>query len=385
MGSVVILGGRSLFASSLYPSKKNDKLTSGSRENYRIFSEGQIGNLKLKNRIVRSAAFMGMSGTGILNEQGIAYYKALVEGGVGLIISGHMGIMKVDPSDPWYMSTRINHDDCIPNIRPLAEAVHQADNRCKVIAQINHVGMQDIIEHPISPSGIWPGSEKEYHVLSTEEVEGIVNDFIDAADRSQKAGFDGAQLHSAHGYLLSTFLSSYSNRRTDKYGGSTEKRVTIIREIVEGIRIRNGPDFPVLIKMNADDMIPGGINMESFPELAKEVAKTGVDAIEISSNHPIRKEIDTLESQSYHLAYAEKLNLDIPVILTGGNKSVEQLEHILQKGQVDFMGFARPLIREPDLPARWLKGSGNATCDCISCNECFTSLTRGETAKCQLI
>jgi 2,4-dienoyl-CoA reductase-like NADH-dependent reductase (Old Yellow Enzyme family) len=357
-----------------------------SRENYKVFSEGQIGKLTLKNRMVRSAAFMGMSHSAY-TEEAIAYYQALAEGGVGMIISGHMGVMKSDPSGLWYSSTRINDNECVSNISQMAEVVHKADNNCKVIAQINNPGMQDIIKKPISPSGIYVGPRqnpgKEFHVPTTGEVEEIVLEFINAGERVGLAGFDGVQLHAAHGYLLSTFLSPYANRRTDRYGGSLENRVTIIREIVEGIRERNGSGFPVLIKMNADDFINGGVDMENFPSLAKEVAKTGVDAIEISSNNPIRRDLDDTENQSYHLGYAQKLDLTIPVILTGGNKSVESLERIIQDQKLDFFGFARPLIREPDLPNRWLEGKGNDICDCISCNLCFSSLAQGKKAACQ--
>jgi 2,4-dienoyl-CoA reductase-like NADH-dependent reductase (Old Yellow Enzyme family) len=268
----------------------------------------------------------------------------------------------------------------------MADAVHQADQSCKVIAQINNPGMQDIIENPISPSGIYmgamPNSGKKFRVPTTAEVEEIVSEFIHAGERAGKAGFDGVQLHAAHAYLLSTFLSPHTNRRTDKYGGSLENRVTIVREIVEGIRERNGQDFPVLIKMNADDFIDGGVDLENFPSLADEVSRTGVDAIEISSNNPIRRNLDDPGKQCYHLSYAEQLDLDIPLILTGGNKNVESLEEIMQQKKIDFFGFARSLIREPDLPGRWLEGKGNDTCDCISCNLCFSYLMQGEKTEC---
>ena len=314
-GTFAMLFGRSLLASVFGRSSQAGPPRSGSREAYKLFSQGRIGNLVLKNRLVRSAAFMGMSHQAYTDEA-IAYYKALAEGGVGLIISGHMGVMKSDPGGGWYSMTRINDDGCIPNIRKMADAVHKVSRDCKVVAQINNPGMQDVIENPISPSGIYVGAirnpEKEFHVPSTGEVEEIVTEFINAAERVQKAGFDGVQLHAAHGYLLSTFLSPYANRRTDKYGGSAEKRVTIIREIVTGIRERNGGDFPVLIKMNCDDYTEGGVDMDNFPALAAEVAKTGLDAIEISSNYPIRKDLDDPEKQSYHLDYTEKLNLKIP-------------------------------------------------------------------------
>ena len=164
-----------------------------------------------------------------------------------------------------------------------------------------------------------------------------------------------------------------------------DKRVTIVREIVAQVRQHIGADFPILLKMNCDDNVEGGIDINSFPALANEIAKTGVDAIEVSGNNPARKELDDLEKQSYFREYIEKLNIDIPVILTGGNKSIELIEKIAQKGKVDFFSFARPLIREPNLPNRWLEGIGSEECTCISCNLCTGYLDKGELTRCRVV
>jgi len=240
-------------------------------------------------------------------------------------------------------------------------------------------------DYAVAPSSIrWSNIRKKVRVLSTAEVEDIVMHFAEAARRAREAGFDGAEIHCAHGYLLSSFLSPYTNRRTDKYGGSTEKRVTIVREIVAQVRQSTGADFPLLLKMNCDDAVEGGIDIDSFPALAKEIAKTGVNAIEISGNNTCRTELDSPEQQSYYMNYAEKLNLDIPLILTGGNKSIERIEKIFQKSKIDFFGFARPLIQEPDLPNRWLKGIDGAECTCISCNRCLYGLGKGTATHCPL-
>jgi len=202
-------------------------------------------------------------------------------------------------------------------------------------------------------------------------------------------GFDGVQLHAAHGGLLSCFLSPYTNRRDDVYGGSVKNRARMVREIVSGAREKVG-DFPILIKMNGTDYVPGGIGVEDLPELAQEMQSCGVDAIEVSGGmwdclarteeelgfRPApapesHTRIERPDKQSYFLKYAERLDLDIPVILVGGNRDVERLEEIVRGDKVDFVALCRPLISEPDLPQRWLEGRGKNTTDCISCNACL--------------
>jgi 2,4-dienoyl-CoA reductase-like NADH-dependent reductase (Old Yellow Enzyme family) len=315
------------------------------RDNYKVFSEGRIANLRLKNRLVKAATVEGAAQECEFSDLGVAFYKALSEGGVGLIISGMMAVMREDI--PFSTMTCIYEDRLISSIQKIADAVHQAQNGCKVIAQIGHGGMQTPAEHPVAPSAIaWPRIEKTLHVLSTNEVENIITHFVRAAMRAREAGFDGVEIHCAHGYLLSSFLS------------------------------------PILIKMNCDDMVEEGIDINSFPALANEVAKTGVDAIEVSGNSPAREELDDLEKQSYFRKYIEKLDMNIPVILTGGNKSIELIEEIAQKGNADFFGFARPLIREHDLPNRWLEGIGGVVSTCISCNGCLSSMWEGPLTRC---
>jgi 2,4-dienoyl-CoA reductase-like NADH-dependent reductase (Old Yellow Enzyme family) len=184
---------------------------------------------------------------------------------------------------------------------------------------------------------------------------------------------------------LSCFLSSYTNRREDAYGGSAKGRARIVREIVTQARETVG-NFPILIKMNATDYVEGGVDLETFPALAKAVEDAGVDAIEISGGmwdclnrseeelgfRPVpspesHTRIQPPEKQSYFLKYAEALNLRIPVILVGGNRDVERLEAILQQGRVNLIALCRPLISEPSLPNRWREGRGSSGTDCNSC------------------
>ena len=266
----------------------------------------------------------------------------------------------------------------------LAEKVHKCAPRCKIVAQLSG-------EYPgVGPSDIpSPFSRTKLKPLSTEQIQAIVYCFIQAIAGVKDDGFDGVQLHAAHGGLLSRFLSPYTNRREDEYGGSAENRARIIREIVDGARRMVG-DFPILIKMNCTDYVEGGTDIVTFPGLAQAIQGAGVDAIEISGGmwdclvrtedelgfRPVpapesHTRINSPEKQSYFLKFAEKLKLDIPVILVGGNRDVERLEEIIRQGKVDFFALCRPLISEPDLPKRWLEGRGSSGTDCISCNACL--------------
>jgi 2,4-dienoyl-CoA reductase-like NADH-dependent reductase (Old Yellow Enzyme family) len=323
------------------------------RGDYNIFSEGQLGTLRLKNRLIRSATFESAGSNGEVTNVYIDLHRNLAEGGVAMITTGITAVAVEEDAMP--AQIHVYDDQYIEGLSRVADAVHNADSECKIIAQVGHRG-------------------NKVAVLSTEEVEEIITCFAEAIRRVQQAGWDGIELHGAHSYLLSSFLSPSTNIRTDKFGGSIENRVRIIRDIMDQAREQVGDDFLIQIKVNCYDIIPGGININNFPELAMEIEKTGIDAINVSGMFPLRKNIDSPEKQSYFLEYAESLNVKVPIILTGGNRSIELLEGILQNGKVDFFGLARPLVREPDLPNRWLQGSGGADSTCISCNGCYDKI-----------
>jgi 2,4-dienoyl-CoA reductase-like NADH-dependent reductase (Old Yellow Enzyme family) len=285
----------------------------------------------------------------------------------------------------------------IPEIARIAEVVHASGSDCKIVAQLSYAGRQVLHDNTVAecvgPSDVpSPILRKQARELTEEEIQSIVDCYVDAIARVKKAGYDGAQLHAAHGYLLSSFLSPYTNRRHDRYGGSIEKRVAILREIIT--KARDSVDrFPILIKMNCTDHVAGGIDIETFPEVAKEVSALGVDAIEVSGGMwdclirsekelgffplPIpesRTRINSLDKQSYFVGHAEKLALNIPVIVVGGHRNIEKIEEIMSRGTVDFFALSRPLISEPDLPNRWLEGRGSEKADCVSCNSCLLEL-----------
>ena len=346
------------------------------RRYYKIFSEGVIGSMRLKNRLVRSATMIGAASRGKPTDKYISMHRDLARGGIGMIITGFM--IPAEEDARYSKQMFIYEDGHIPGLRRVADEIHRTDGRCRVVAQIGHSG------ETVSPSGIrWPFPwKRQGRALSTREVEGIVTNIAQAIRRVKESGFDGVELHGAHAYLLSSFLSPLTNRRRDRYGGSLKKRVHIIREIMDQARRFVGSDFPILIKLNSDDNIEGGIKPENFPALAREIVKTGIDAIDVSGNDCLKTGISSIEDETYFLKGAEGLDVKVPIIVTGGNRTVEHLEGILKKDEVDFFGLARPLIREPGLPDRWLEGRGGDRSRCIDCNGCFGVIMRGETTYC---
>lgn len=364
-----------------------------SRENYAVFSTAKIGNLDLKNRLIRSATCeYKMAEDGSATEIVLDIYRKLANGGVGMIITGLMAVTQGGKGVSGQAC--IDDDRFIVEIAKIAEAVHNQDNNCAVVAQLCHSGRQLTHENTtadcVGPTAMSsPLLEKKARELSGDEVETIITAFVNGIIRAEKAGFDGAQLHGAHGYLLSSFLSPYTNQRRDCFGGSTQNRVQIIKAIVERARKTVG-DFPILIKVNCDDHVVGGITKASFPELISELSATGVDAIEISGGIwdclvrseeelgfvpvPIpesRTQLDKPEKQSYYYSYVNTLNATVPLILVGGNRNIEALETIIQEQKVDFISMSRPLIAEPGLPERWLQGVGSDKANCVSCNACL--------------
>ncbi|MHA1904785.1 MAG: NADH:flavin oxidoreductase [Candidatus Thorarchaeota archaeon] len=359
------------------------------RNHYKIFTEGHIAKLSLSNRLVRSATW----DPSILKSRQMTYevlglYKELALGGVGLIITGGFTVFNQRAADDNSSNWLSGYTDLrVAGIEKLAEIVHTSRSECRIIAQLENGSLDAMPSETTSPF-----SKRKFRSLTVEEIGDIVDCFVEAIVDMMKASFDGIQLHAAHGGLLSRFLSPYTNHRDDTYGGSIVNRARIIREIVSKAR-QSVRDFPILIKMNCTDYLVGGSDIDSFPDLALEIERTGVDAIEVSGGmwdcllrseqelgfRPVpapesHTRIGNLEKQSYFLKYVEKLDVDIPVILVGGNRNIERLEEIIKREKVDFIALSRPLIREPNLPNRWREGRGSKGTECISCNSCIYSM-----------
>ena len=366
--------------------------TGSSREDYRLFSPLSVGPLQLPNRLVRSATW---DPTTVFSRQvddtTLETYRRLARGGVGLIIVGDFDVVPrraLEQGLAPNLASAFTYDDVrIGDFPRLADAVHHEVPGTPIIAQVSaHVPGKGASPVPSPFSGRAP------EPLSPGEIKALVEFFSTAIEGIRDDGFDGAQLHAAHGGLLCRFLSPYSNRRQDSYGGSSEGRTRFFFEILQAARARVG-DFPILIKMNGTDYVTGGIDTETLAEQAALLAKAGLDAIEMSGGMhealllseeelgfpPVpasesHTQISDPAKQSYFLPYARAIDVDVPVILTGGNLDAERLERILLEGDVDLIGLSRPLIREPDLPNRWRAGRGSATASCLSCNGCIYEL-----------
>lgn len=359
------------------------------RNHFKIFSEGAIAGLAISNRLIRSATWdPSILATRQMTEEVLNLYRNLALGGVGAIITGGLPVYRERlPEGDSGQPVRLYADLRVNGLEKMAGTIHRARPDCKVIAQLE-VGYVDAGPSTIST----PFSNEPVRELSLEEIEQIVACFADAIVDIRDSGFDGVQLHAAHGGLLSKFLSPYTNRREDGFGGTPGKRTRIIREIVTQARRVVG-DFPILIKMNCTDYLVGGVDIDGLPALAQEVAQAGVDAIELSGGmweclfrpeeelgfRPVpapesHTRIRKPEQQSYFLRYAKRLDLAVPIILVGGNRDIENLEAIVQGGKVDFIALCRPLIREPDLPNRWKAGIGKRVPECVSCNSCIYAM-----------
>lgn len=363
------------FGCTAIPKQGGAKPVEDSRAAYDVYSSGTIGNMMLKNRFIKAAtATESTNAEGRFMPEGLAIYRNWSKGGVGLIETGHMTVVPVDYHGMVHHLGQIWDDKQIPFLKELSGTVHGADPECKIVAFLNHLGNHPKLVHGqgiAASAQPWPGQAQAPRALSRSEVHGIGEAFANAAVRAKKAGFDGVTLQGGHKFLLHSFLSPQTNKREDEYGGSLTNRVRIIKEIVGKIKSRVGSDFPVLIKVNSYDNGSGGVDMDSFPQLAAEIARAGVDAIELSGGIPSVAEVDDPTEQSYHAVYAKGIDVGVPVILTGGNKNIDVMERLFQSGKIDFFAMARPLIRQPDLPNRWLHKSADPECTCVSCNECL--------------
>lgn len=224
--------------------------------------------------------------------------------------------------------------------------------------------------------------------MTGEEIWQIIDAFGDAARRARDAEFDAVQIHGAHGYLVSSFLSPHTNTRDDYWGGDEERRFHFLEEVYESIRENAGDSFPVLIKLNGDDLLPGGLHPEDSLRIALRLQALGIDGIEISGGmrespiKTIRPKILKPAEEAYFRETGGlfKKHLQVPVILTGGMRSRAVMEDVLRKKEADLIGMSRPLIREPGLPGKMLQ-TGKEKGDCISCNRCMNFL-RIDRVKC---
>ncbi|WP_076790143.1 NADH:flavin oxidoreductase [Chlorobium sp. KB01] len=379
-----------------------------------IFEPAHIGGIALRNRFIRSATHEGMADAeGAPLESLEKLYLRLARGGAGAIVTGYAGVNPQGRCS--FPGMLMMHSDAlVPAYRRLVEAVHREG--VPIIMQLAHCGAQTRSAvtgtRTVAPSPVRDRyfSEELPMELTEDGIREIINAFINAAVRAQTTGFDGVQLHLAHGYLLAQFLSGYTNRRRDRWGGSPENRFRIVSEIMAGIRQKLG-NYPVLAKINGYDDMPGGMRPEEAVKVALMLEASGCCAVEISSGtigeglaimrgpriptealfaanfrltslpkllRPVIARILPLITpaspkpyRNYNLEAASTIRkgVSIPVIAVGGIHTLEDASKAIADGAADFVSMSRPFINDPSIVKKFEDGSWSAS-RCTMCNYC---------------
>lgn len=345
----------------------------------KLFEPGRIGSLKLKNRLVMPPMATNFAlKDGTVTDRQIDYYEERAKGGVGLVI---VEISCVDSPVGKGTARQIAIDDdrFIPDLSKLAEAIKRHGARAAI--QIHHAGRQTSAQwtghQPVAPSPIpVPGGEQPRE-LTLSEIATLVTRFAEAAGRAKKAGFDGVEIHGAHGYLISQFLSPLSNRRRDAYGGDVEKRARFLLEVIKAIRGRVGRGYPVWCRLSAMEIgVEGGITLEETQVVAQLAEKAGVDAIHVSAHAvaPARRPPMAQPPCTFvPLAEGVKKVVSVPVI-TVGRIPPELGEGVLRDGKADFVSIGRALLADPHLLQKVAMGRMEDIRPCIYCLTCLDSL-----------
>jgi 2,4-dienoyl-CoA reductase-like NADH-dependent reductase (Old Yellow Enzyme family) len=341
----------------------------------KLFEPLNISGLKIKNRFVRSATVDNLGKNMLVTTAQLIFYSELTRGEVGLIISSGMF-----PSlDGWAAPGQlgIHKDDMIPSLKKLTDVVHE--NGGKVAAQLMHAGWfgdpKTCGYQPVGPSAmVNPVNGLEARELATEEVYEHVDDFVQAGRRAFEAGFDAVQIHGAHGWLVSSFLSPVTNLRQDEWGGSPEKRAKFVVLIIEGIQRLTGPRFPIMIKLGMKDYHPLGKPIEEGIASLQSFIGAGLDAVEVSEGveeeafHHIRK--DALHPYYVEECRQVKSAVDIPVIAVGGMRELKEISEIVNGGIADAVSMCRPFIMDQHIIQKFHQGSAERS-TCNSCNGCI--------------
>ena len=356
-----------------------------------VFEGISIGKLTLKNRFMRSATWEGMATEGgAVRPPLTRLMKDLAEGGAGLLMSSHAYVQKEGQAGPWQLG--IHDDALIPGLREICDAVHAAGG--KIFAQLAHAGANANASlsglEPVAPTGRENVRGEKSRTMTEEDIARLADAFAGAARRALKAGFDGVQIHAAHCYCLCQFLSPYFNKRTDRYGGSVEKRAQALVDVYRAVRAVVGKDFPVTAKINSEDFLDGGLTPEMMVETSLIMEREGLDAVEMSGGGVGARFLSsrafdpkTPDEEVYYRDTARLYNsrVKIPLILVGGIRSLEASRRLLNDGLADMIAMSRPLICEPDLVNRWA-GGDNRRAACISCEGCRKPAGAGEGIRC---
>ncbi len=327
-----------------------------------------------------SAMDMGFTNDGTINDKFIDFYEARAKGGAGLIVIG--GCFPEMRGRVWKSIISLENDDCLPGLKRFADCMHKYD--VKVAAQILHGGRSAAKfftkMEPVSASDIPHALIKDVpHALTIDEIQGVIQSYVDASLRLQKAGFDAVELHGGMGYLINQFLSPAANKRTDKYGGCVENRTNFAKELVLAVKKAVGDDFPVIFRLSGDDFIENGLKIKESVQIAKILEEAGVDAFNVSPGwheSPTPILVMSIPRSAYtFLAESIKAGVNAPVMASIRINDLAIAEEIIENEQAELMSLGRPLIVDPDLPNKYQNGQNEDIRKCIACNQgCFDSL-----------
>ena len=326
-----------------------------------LFDQTTLGHRTLKNRVWRSATWLALSdGDGRVTDKIISTYEELAKGGTAMIVTGLTSIVENDAEIGG--GAKFYDDRFIDGHRRLTDAIHQHG----ALVMMQTAIVDGLIDE-----------------LTAEQITEIVKAFGEAAHRAEQAGYDGVQIHAAHFFYLSKFISPLCNHRTDSYGGTQRNRTRILCEILQNMRQKTSPDFLITMKINSTDEYPGGLTQQDFMLTSWLMSEAGIDTIEVSGNGTSRTGIHAGQNEGYFRASAMALAafldqagdsndnpLRTPIALVGGLRSVDKINQYLNETKIEYVSLSRPLIREPNLINRWQQGN-TAPALCVSCNTCY--------------
>ena len=354
----------------------------------RVFESTCINGLVLANRFIRSATWEGLaSDDGSPTLKLIGMSARLAQGGVGLIITGHAYVSREGQAGPWQLG--VYSDACIHGLGEMTRTIHAIGGRIAI--QLAHAGSRAASSlsglEPRGPSVTETGAGLVGREMTRDDIEEVTAAFAGAAVRSLKAGFDAVQIHAAHGYLLSQFLSPFFNKRKDEYGGPIENRARLAVEVARAIRKVIDANFPVFIKLNSEDFLPRGFTVDDMLRTGAMLEEAGIDAIEMSGGtflsgkkNPSRQgRSGSEEPEAYYEVAARryKEKIRVPLMLVGGIRTFETAENLINEGVADYIALSRPFIREPDLVNRWKSGDRRPAL-CLSDSRCFKPAREGQ-------
>lgn len=345
-----------------------------------VWDEITIGDLALRNRFMRSATaeYLADAESGAPDPRLAVMYRELADGEVALIVTGHVCVNPSGRTNRWMASMA---DDAL--IAPWRKAIQPAQEQgARLMLQINHGAsniMGDVVHDPISPSGVQTREGLTPRAMSEDELLGLIDDYGQAARRAREAGFDGVQVHAAHGYLITQFLSPWTNQREDAWGGDADGREAFLREVIQTVRRQVGDHYPVWAKLGFAGFEASGMTFELGARAAALCAQEGVECIELSHGLGIPESIDLTEDVAYRPigeAARKAVGPRQPLALVSGLRSLEAMNGVVDSGLAQMISLCRPFIAQPRL-VRDLRTGACAEVACVRCDRCVRDTEEG--------